>query len=168
MAVKPTLNSSSNAPMMRKSNVAAGPLPSMKMSGVLVADAPRGRGSRNDQKHQRDAANGAMFELVALAGAVASHDGNLLLFVSPSCLEGIPNVGAASSAAGHSGFLIREVSLSLPPANQARIQELETWGAATAVHRLAASDVPHRQCPCVVARGRASFAKHTTAPAPRR
>lgn len=42
IAVKPTLNRSSSTAMMRKSNAAAEPLPSMKMSGVLVAEAPNG------------------------------------------------------------------------------------------------------------------------------
>ena len=51
IAVKPTLNRSSSTAMMRKSNAAAEPLPSMKMSGVLVAEAPNGAAAAVSYTH---------------------------------------------------------------------------------------------------------------------
>ena len=52
----------------------------------------QGRGSRDDQEHQRDAADGAMLELVALARSVLSHNGNLLLLLPLLASKEIPNV----------------------------------------------------------------------------
>ena len=168
MAVKPTLNSSSKAPMIRKSNVAAGPLPNMKMSGVLVADAPRGAAAAMTRN------TSAMPPMAPCLSWLLWPEPLLAMMEISSfsfpllALKEIPNVGLHRVQQAIRDFSYgKSVYHFRPPIRR----EFKSWKhggrqrpSIASPRQMYHTGNVHVSLP----RGRASFAKHTTAPAPRR
>ena len=107
--------------MIRKSNVAAGPLPNMKMSGVLVADAPKGAAAAMTRNTSAMPPMAPCLSWLLWPDPLLSHNGNLLLLLPLLASKEIPNVELRRSRPAAPGDVVpgHIPKRELPPMQQA-------------------------------------------------